>query len=41
LDLSAAFDTADYNIFIERLSRTYYFCSIALDWIDSYLELLI
>jgi hypothetical protein len=32
LDLSAAFDTVDQDIFIERLSRSYGVRSTALDW---------
>ena len=37
LDLSAAFDTVDHAILIERLRRTFHISGPALDWIQSYL----
>ena len=37
LDLSAAFDTVDHQILVERLRRTYGLSARALDWISSYL----
>jgi len=37
LDLSAAFDTADHCILIQRLRRTHGFSGCVLDWIQSYL----
>ena len=37
-DLSAAFDTVDHQIVVERLRRTYGLSSRALDWISSYLS---
>ena len=37
LDLSAAFDTVDHDVLVERLSRTYGIRSAALDWLRSYL----
>ena len=39
LDLSAAFDTADQDILIERLSRSYGIRSTALDWFCSCLTI--
>src|SRR6218665_595916 len=37
LDLSAAFDTVDHDVLVERLSRTYGIRSITLDSLWSYL----
>lgn len=37
LDLSAAFDTVDHQILIQRLRRTFGIAERALDWITSYL----
>lgn len=37
LDLSAAFDTADHHILLERLRRSFGF-DLALDWFRSYLS---
>ena len=37
LDLSAAFDTIDYRILLERLSREFGIESLALKWLESYL----
>ena len=38
LDMSAAFDTVDHNILIERLDRTFAVRQMALDWLRSYLK---
>jgi len=38
LDLSAAFDTVDHQIQIERMRSTYGLSARALDWISSYLS---
>src|ERR1700743_2686279 len=37
LDLSAAFDTVDYDIMFHRLSSDFGVSGVALDWIKSYL----
>src|SRR6218665_2590995 len=37
LGLSAAFDTVDHDVLVERLARTYGLRSTALDWLRSYL----
>ena len=37
LDLSAAFDTIDHNILIERLNKTFGITGIALRWFESYI----
>ena len=38
LDLSAAFDTVDHDIFLKRLQSVYGFCGTALSWFKTYLQ---
>ena len=38
LDLSAAFDTIDHHILLDRLHTSFGICNIVLDWLSSYLE---
>ena len=38
LDLSAAFDTVDHQILLDRLSSTFNITGMALRWISSYLR---
>ena len=38
LDLSAAFDTVDHDILINRLRISFGVCGIALGWIDSFIR---
>ena len=38
LDLTAAFDTVDHDIFLHRLQNVYGICGIALKWFKSYLS---
>ena len=37
LDLSAAFDTVDHSLLIERLQSQFSVTDIVLDWLHSYL----
>jgi len=38
LDMSAAFDTVDHDIFIQRLSRSFGIKDRALSWLESYIK---
>ena len=38
LDLSAAFNTIDHDIFLRRLHSVYVFCGTALYWFKTYLH---
>ena len=38
LDLSAAFDTVDHDILIERLQRSFGVRGLALSWVESFLR---
>ncbi|KAH3848714.1 hypothetical protein DPMN_091094 [Dreissena polymorpha] len=38
IDVSAAFDTVDYDILLDVLQKQYGACGTALNWIDSYLR---
>ena len=38
LDLSAAFDTIDHSILLDRLQKTFSIYGLTLNWISSYLS---
>ena len=38
LDLSAAFDTMDHQVFVQVLNKKFGICGHALDWLETYLR---